>query len=160
VSTILDLLDSAAYILVCIAFGIYIGKYHQNIFNNILLIPNKILLIIYVFEISNLDYIGTSTSEIFVLFEKYRIELGNEQFLLLCENIINYFCFETFQTLSEILDKNTFNVMFSIILNQIKNDDQKILIDNRHFNILLKNKYLSDYPLSIDEFKVSYENKY
>jgi hypothetical protein len=71
------------------------------------------------------------------------------QFLLLCENIINDCWIETLEKLFKKLDKNTFSIMFSIILSKIKNDDQKIL---KHFYIFLNNKYLYDYRLSIEEF--------
>lgn len=145
---------SLTSIVVCFTFGIIIGKYHQNIFfNNILMIPNKIfnkiLLKKYVFQISNLEYGLTSSSEIFKLFENIRKQLGNMQFFLLCENIINDCWIETLEKLFKKLDKNTFSIMFSIILSRIKNDDQKIL---KHFYIFLNNKYLSDYRLSIEEF--------
>jgi hypothetical protein len=145
---------SLTSIVVCFTFGIIIGKYHQNIFfNNILMLPNKIfnkiLLKKYVFQISNLEYGLTSSSEIFKLFENFRKQLGNMQFFLLCENIINDCWIETLEKLFKKLDKNTFSIMFSIILSRIKNDDQKIL---KHFYIFLNNKYLSDYRLSIEEF--------
>lgn len=46
---------------------------------------------------------------------------------------------------------DTFNIMFPIIISRIKNDDQKIL---KHFYFFVENKHLTNYSLSIEDFKV------
>lgn len=103
------------YMTVCFTMGLCIGKYYKEIFNT------KILLKPYLYQIRRL--IKSNDSGIVELFKKLRQQLGNTQFKSLCETIVDDLDIYDLKHLLKGVDKDTFNIVFSIMLTRIKNDD-------------------------------------